>query len=177
MIVSQEQAERGIQYLYEDSSVREELIDEEAEFLLSWGEQQVMRLAEQEMDDAAFDEACRQLARLLGRMGHLAANRAYLSSEDEQAAVGRIQVSAAEVGLTPAAGSFMAQTAPDDIMGGLQALMTYVSSGGGDSAAATPPPSPPPANDEPAAPGSLFSGLASRLKDLLNDEEKPDQDQ
>lgn len=173
--MSEEQAERGIQSLYEDISVREELIDEEAEALLQWGEQQVNRLAAQDMDDDAFDEATANLMSMMTRMSRLAAQRAGMSPEEEQTALGRIESYAAEVGLGPAENTFLAQTAPGDIMANLQALMAYVA-----PVQAAPAPESPPASEEdtdtppPPPSSSFFSRLTSKLEDFLDDKKKPE---
>lgn len=117
-------AQAAIQRLYEETSVRDELIDEEAELLLRWAEEQVIRLAAQRPDPAVFEESYGELVRLLTRMSRFAAGQSGMSPDEAQTAMSRIEVSASAVGLHP--GGLMAQTAPDDILGTLQALMAYV---------------------------------------------------
>ncbi|MBZ0296939.1 MAG: hypothetical protein K8L99_30540 [Anaerolineae bacterium] len=122
--MSEAQAERGIQQLYQETSVRDELIDEEAEILLKWGTDQVSRLAAQDLDDAAFDEQYSELIRLLTRMSRFAARRMNLSPDEAQTSMERIDASAQSVGLQP--GGFLAQTAPEDIKTNLESLINYV---------------------------------------------------
>lgn len=98
--MSEAQAERAIQSLYEDVAARDELTDSEAAILLKWGEDQIMRLVEQALPDEVFDEACGDLGGLLRRMNRLAARRAHLILADQEKALDRIANYAARVGLT-----------------------------------------------------------------------------
>ena len=198
--MSQAQIDRATQQLYEDMTIREALTDDESQVLLDWAEAQIQRLAAQELDDAAFETAFSRLAKTLTRMGRLAAERDNMPPEDVQAGLQRIEETAAQVGLAPAANSFLAQSAPGDVLGNVQALITYLSSGtAGEN---PPPPAAPPDTlpDQPAAtslpaptespgespadkpaeadpeatPPSFFNRLASQLGEYLNGEEKPE---
>lgn len=124
--MSETQLQQALQRLYEDSSVRGDLTDDESEALLQWGEEQIKRLAAQEMDSAAFEEAYSSLARLLTRMGRLAAGQAYMAPEEAQAALEKVNESAQALGLQPAQSTFSAQAAPEDVMATLQALIAQV---------------------------------------------------
>lgn len=97
--MSIEQAEWGVQSLYENPSVRDELTDMEAETLLRWGEAQIRRLAALDLDDAAFESAYDSLSGLIRRMNRLAARRAYLLPDEVEIALNRIAEYAARVGL------------------------------------------------------------------------------
>lgn len=140
-------AQAAIQRLYEETSVRDELIDEEAELLLRWAEEQVIRLATERPDPAVFEEAYSDLVRLLTRMSRFAAGRSGMSLDDVQTAMSRIEASASAVGLQP--GGFVAQTAPDDILGTLQALMAYVAPAADEPPMSEPPGDEPPSTSEP----------------------------
>ncbi len=192
--MSQAQIEQATQQLYEDMTIREELTDDESQVLLDWAEAQIQRLAAQEMDDAAFETAFAKLGKTLTRMGRLAAERDTMPPEDVQAGLQRIEETAAEVGLVPAEHTFLAQSAPGDVLGNVQALITYLSSGStGDTSpdtapdqplasqpAPTDPPDEPPvvdpseADTKPTPPASFFNRLASQLGEYLNGEEKPE---
>ena len=124
--MSETQLQQALQRLYEDSSVRGDLTDDESEALLQWGEEQIKRLAAQEMDSAAFEEAYSNLARLLTRMGRLAAGQANMAPEEAQAALEKVNESAQALGLQPAQSTFSAQAAPEDVMATLQALIAQV---------------------------------------------------
>ncbi len=192
--MSEAQAQQALQRLYEDSSIRDELTDEESEVLLQWGEAQIKRLAAQELDAAAFEEAYTHLARLLTRMGALAAGQPYMPPEEAQAALARVDESAQAVGLHPAEERFGAQAASDDIMGNLQALIVHVDAPvftasasvpdeGEAAAPAEPSPEPPTEGESPSGLSQLFSGLARFLSshppntegNAAHGEEEPEQ--
>jgi hypothetical protein len=107
--MSESQLERGLEYLYSDTSVRDELTDDEARELLQWGEAQITQLAGQEMDDEQFDEAFAHLRKLISRINRFTGRRSGMDAEEQQTAVQRIAESAA----TMAAQSLSAQAAPD----------------------------------------------------------------
>jgi hypothetical protein len=136
--MSESQAAWGIERLYEDPSTRGDLIDAEAETLLGWGESQVQRLAAQEMDDEAFDEAVGQLNRLLRHMGRLAALRDSLPPEDQMQALRSIAETASRIDLTVPPETlfpFTAQEAVTNIHANVHALIALVMSGQENSGA------------------------------------------
>ncbi len=59
------QAERAINQLYESDSLRSELRDEEASLLLSWGEARVAELADKDIPDSQFDDLSEKLRHML----------------------------------------------------------------------------------------------------------------
>jgi hypothetical protein len=59
------QAERGINQLYESDSLRSELRDEEASLLLSWGEARVVEFAQRDLPDSQFDDLSEKLRHML----------------------------------------------------------------------------------------------------------------
>jgi hypothetical protein len=80
--MSQQQAERAKQQLYEDSTAREELTDDEAAVLLKWAEGRIDSLAAQEMDDTAFDEAYGQLRQVILNVNRFTGKRTYAAPEE-----------------------------------------------------------------------------------------------
>lgn len=141
--MSQDQAERALERLYEESSARDELDDHEAEILLQWGETQIQRLADQNLDDESFDEAYAQVVKLLTRMNRLAARRADLPLEDQQTSLVRIAESASAVGLAiPEAqlAAYLEQPVAQDGSTHIQSLITLVAGSAADSSGVEPMP-------------------------------------
>lgn len=102
--MSQEQADRAIEQLYADASARDELTDDEAKVLLKWGEEQIHKLAAQNLDDTQFDEAFAHLGKLLTRVNRFTARRVDQVPEEQQESVSRIAASAqALAGYIPSA--------------------------------------------------------------------------
>lgn len=143
--MSQAQAERGVQSLYEEADVRDELTDDEAQALFQWAEEQVARLAAEELDDETFDTAVAHLRRLMRGMNRFAARQADMTFDDQQAMLGKMQVSASAIGLTAQA-AFSAQSAdPYDVAANLRAIIATFDS--------TSEPAPPqPEDDNPYLP-------------------------
>lgn len=146
--MSQQQREWGVQSLYEEADVRDELTDDEAQALLQWAEEQVARLADQELDDGAFETALAHLKRLMRGMNRFAARLPDLTAADQQAMLAKMQVSASAIGLT-ALSAFSAQAAetpadPYDVTANLRALMAAFSPAApaAPDAPADPPPPP-----------------------------------
>lgn len=130
--MSEEQAEWAIQSLYENPGARDELMDADAQTLLRWGEEQIMRLAEMNMDDVAFEEAFDHLSGVLRRMNRLAARRAQLPPEDVEIALNRIVESATTIGLPVAPESlttYLNQPVAQDASPNVQALIDLLMSG------------------------------------------------
>ena len=130
--MSQEQAEWAIQSLYENVSARDELTDEEAETLLKWGEEQIIRLADQELDEAQFEMAFDTLSGLVRRMNRLAARWSNMQSEDQEIAMNRIAEEANQIGLSIPPESltlYFSQSANPNIHDNVRALISMVMSG------------------------------------------------
>lgn len=130
--MSEEQAEWAIQSLYENPSARDELTDADAQTLLQWGEEQIMRLAAMNLDDAAFEEAFDHLSGVIRRMNRLAARRAQLPPEDIEVALNRIVEGATSIGLPVKPGSlteYLSQPVAQDASPNVQALIDLLMSG------------------------------------------------
>src|SRR5215207_5666292 len=121
-------AERALERLYEDSDIRDELRDPEAQSLLKWAEAQVTRLAEECADDAEFDTKFETLRGMLKDMNRFVGKRADLDSAAQAAKLGEISAAAQALG-APAGVS--AQAAADwkalDDSAALNTLLNIVS--------------------------------------------------
>lgn len=152
------QAERGLQALYQDSAVRDELTDDEAQVLLEWGETLVKALAARDLDDGLFDEALSHLTRLLTRINRFTSRRIEMSPDEQQEMLDKIIDSAQQATGTLIASAqmaaFSAQQAALDNIGSIRALAALITPAFGQtarpwtadqlSAAATPPAGQPP---------------------------------
>ncbi len=130
--MSEEQAEWAVQSLYENPGARDELMDSEAEILLRWGEEQIMRLAGIQLDDASFEEAYDHLSGLIRRVNRLAARRGHLPPEDVEVALNRIIEAATMIGLPVAPEyltAYLNQPASPDNAANVQALIALLMSG------------------------------------------------
>ena len=130
--MSQEQADWAIQTLYENISARDELTDEQAETLLRWGEAQITRLADQELDEETFELVFDTLSGMIRRINRLAARRGQLQVEDMEVALNRIAEQASSIGLAiPPENltAYLNQPANPDIHANVRALIALVMSG------------------------------------------------
>jgi hypothetical protein len=147
--MSQEQAQQALRNLYEETSARDELADDEAEILLKWGETQIQRLAGQNMDDESFDESYSHIVKLMTRMNRFAARRADLPLEDQKESLSRIAESASSVGLEISEAqlaAFLAQPVAQDGGTHIQTLITLVAGSTGNSGAPAATPTSPAAD-------------------------------
>jgi hypothetical protein len=166
--MSHEQAERARQQLYEDVGTRDELSDDEAEVLLRWGETQIRKLADANMDDAQFDAAFAHLTRLMTRMNRFAARRAEQAPDEQNESLNRIVESAAGVGLTVDAPDAFAAQGVDDVMSALRALLKLFTPNSADSPQALAP-------VQPQAIVPMESQPDSRTRETADDEEEQPQ--
>ncbi|MBI5667181.1 MAG: hypothetical protein HZC41_04165 [Chloroflexi bacterium] len=172
--MSQEQADRAIEQLYGDASVRDELTDDEALVLLKWGEDQIRALAAQNLDDAQFEEALQHLLKLLTRVNRFTSRRADLLPEERQESLDKIAASAQAVaGFVPSAqavtppsfaGYLQQQETLDNIANirALTALVAPVAPGTppneGEPASPSVSNAPPLSTDQPALPAPPTTG-------------------
>ena len=92
------QADRAIASLYEDTNLREELVDSEARLLLQWGEERIADLARRNLPDAQFDEAFDHLRQLLKRINRYIGGRQYMTPDEQQGLLGKIVEAANTLG-------------------------------------------------------------------------------
>jgi hypothetical protein len=95
---SMSRAEDAVLALYEDASLRDDLVDDDAETLYRWAEAQIARLDAAFADDAAFEQAVAALRRVLSGVNHLVGGRAFKTADEIDAEIAQIAASAAEIG-------------------------------------------------------------------------------
>jgi hypothetical protein len=167
--MSDEQAKRAIQQLYEDTSARDELSDDEANVLLQWGEAQIRALGARNLDDTAFDEALSHLNGVLKNINRYTGQRAYKSPEELTTLLDELATQAQAMGVNVQAAQLAvpeAQAADSDNIAVINALTSLVTPGQPPTAASTPPTTsapaaqpprpPPPGADDPPADESLL---------------------
>ena len=91
-------AEDAVMALYEDASLRDDLMDDDAETLYHWAEAQIARIDAEFADDAAFEDAVSALRRVLSGVNHFIGERAVKSSDENAAALAQIADSAEKIG-------------------------------------------------------------------------------
>ncbi len=91
-------AEDALMGLYEDASLRDELVDDDAETLYHWAEAQIARIDAEFVDDAAFEEAVSALRRVLDGVNHVIGERAVKTAEENNQALAQIADSAKKIG-------------------------------------------------------------------------------
>lgn len=92
-------AERAMERLYGDISLREDLTDDEAKPLFKWAEQKVMELDSTTEDEEVFDEKFKQLRRMMKRMNHFIGYRASEAPEEQRETLHKMMESASEIGI------------------------------------------------------------------------------
>jgi hypothetical protein len=98
--MSQAQAERAINSMYEDENLIGELPDPEAGVLMQWGEGQLTALAERNLPDDAFDALAMHMQHLLMYIAQFIAKRDEMTQMVQEAALNEIETQARVVGLT-----------------------------------------------------------------------------
>jgi hypothetical protein len=76
--------------IFDDESLTDELTDDEAKFLLKWGERQVFALSRGGMGGEAFDEATHQLRRLMRQINRLTGQRSGMDVEGQRAVLNEV---------------------------------------------------------------------------------------
>lgn len=110
----------AVQALYDNETLREELVDEEAIPLLRWAEEKIAQLDSEYADDAAFKQAVGVFMRLLDSINLVMGRRGYAPAEAQRAALEALMAHAAALGIAlPAqeaeAMTFSAQAAQDNL--------------------------------------------------------------
>lgn len=125
-------AEAAVQALYEDSRLREDLIDDEADVLLQWAEKKLIELDESDVDDTTWQQAVTTFKGLMRGVNQFIGQRAYATYEAQNAAYETIQAQAAALNLPlpePDEPQFSAQMATDDALEALKALLGQMDAG------------------------------------------------
>jgi hypothetical protein len=120
----------AVQALYDNETLREELVDEEAIPLLRWAEAKIAQLDAEYADDAAFKQAVGIFTRLLDSINLVVGRRGYAPVEAQRAALEALMAHAAALGIAlPAqeaeAMTFSAQAAQDNLTV-LNGLLTQI---------------------------------------------------
>lgn len=116
-------AEAAVQSLYEDSRLREDLIDDEADVLLKWAEQKLIELDAAAVDDATWEQALATFKGLVRGVNQFIGQRAYAEPDAQDKTFASIQAQAAALNLPVPAQQFSAQTADEDNLAALKALL------------------------------------------------------
>jgi hypothetical protein len=98
------QLDRAKEALYGDTTVRDELADDEAEKLFAWAEARIADLVAKNLADDAFDAAWEELRKLLMRINRFVGRRINMSAEEQSDYLTRVADSASsalDVTLTP----------------------------------------------------------------------------
>ncbi len=90
-------AEGAVERLYEDTDVRDELRDDEANLLLKWAEARLYKLADESATDEAFDAKAAQFRGLLKGMNRLVGKRAALDEATLNARLAELSTQAESV--------------------------------------------------------------------------------
>lgn len=167
--------------LYEEASLTEDLIDEEATTLLKWAEAQIPVMLEKHTDETAFDEAFTALRAFVKSVNRVIGQGETMDDAEKQERMAKIAQSASALGYPvepQPTTDFSAQAArqpEQNNVGAIKALLDWVASSRPaprpspqlQSAAdldALPPPSPQPSQPAPAH-------HSRTLKEFTNDEE------
>ncbi len=151
--MSPTQIERGIAALYADPDIRGELMDDEAEALFRWGEDQVNRLAALGLDDEQFEAALEHLLKLVRRINRFTGLRVEWGPDEQQAGLDKIAESAAALAASapsaqaaapPVFDQFLEQQAALDNIAAIQALTALIA------------PAAPVAQSEPPQPAPVY---------------------
>lgn len=149
----------AVQQLYENSSLREDLNDEQAKVVLAWAEKQIPALAEKFPDQAAFDEAFGTLQRIIRGFNRLIGHGADYSSMQFRDRTAKVVEWARSIQLPvddAAIDTFVSEVASMDAVGQVAALSQALAPTTTEAEAETPVP------DEPTVPED-----APTLKDKL----------
>ncbi len=119
-------AEDALMRLYESASLRDELTDEEAQQLLKWAEDEVVRLDESGADDDAFEARVDTLMRLLKQMNRYAGRQGQMSAQGVDQTPQQIAGLASELGHAADAAQIGAASTGDPL-GTVQALTALFS--------------------------------------------------
>ncbi|MEO8611778.1 MAG: hypothetical protein ABI690_28020 [Chloroflexota bacterium] len=169
--MSDDQAQRAIEQLYEDTSARDELSDDEANVLLQWGEAQIHELGARNLDDNAFDEAISHLNGVLKNINRYTGQRAYKTPEELTALLNELATQAQAMGVDVQVAQLAipeAQAVDSDNIAVINALTSLVTPGQTPAMAApTTPAAQPPQPPPPSADDSPAESLLDKFKKLF----------
>jgi hypothetical protein len=158
--------------LYEEASLTEDLIDEEANALMKWAEAQIPVLLEKHPDETAFDEAFKALRTFVKSVNRLIGQGETMDDTEKQERMTKIAEVASAIGYPVTSTqlpSFTAQAAErqpgQNKVEAIESLLNWVTS----SQTAKLP------EETPALPPSLPAPAEHfrTFKEIRNDEEEP----
>jgi hypothetical protein len=164
------QLDRAKEALYGDTTVRDELTDDEAEKLFAWAETRIADLAARHLDDDAFDAAWEELRKLLMRINRFVGRRINMSAEEQSDYLTKVADAAASaLGITLAPeqmAAFQSKQADLDNAAAVEALTQLIAppaaastSGTGHQPTLPEQAAPQPTPPEQAAPQPAATGL------------------
>jgi hypothetical protein len=162
--MSEGQAASALERMYEDTNVRDEIVDTDAKILLQWGETQVNRLAQKEMEDSVFEDAYYKLTKVMGRINRFVGMRQDADDAQKAELLEKLVATAADAGYpisAEAVATFAQENAAMDNAAAIRALTAMIDT----TSTGTPPPaqtgSPTPSATTPEPPSKPNSPLDS----------------
>lgn len=152
--MNEAQIQRAVERLYEDPSLRDELIDDEASVLLGWAEDQTIRLAESVPDEAQFDQQFTILRKMITAVNRFIGYRNSMSDSDRQTRLNEIADAARSLGCpvpSEALAAYNRQVGALDNVAAIRSLTALIAPSKGAPAIAPP-----------------FQPVLQALSDLLN---------
>lgn len=160
--MTEDQIQLAVESLYDNEALTNELSDEEAQLLLSWGERQISALGARIDDETVFDDQCVLLRRVMTRLNHFVGTRADMDEDEQQNALDAVMAAAQAVGFTPdpaqTTGFLNSQSGLNNVKA-MQQLLDLL-----DGKAAPTPPTP---SAPPDAPTTQAQNLVSSALDTL----------
>ena len=92
------QLEMEMERLYGDINLTDELVDEDAQILLKWGEAQLERLDSEGYDDATFEEKSHQVRNAMKRINGFIGKRSGYDVEKAKIVLGRLHEGILQIG-------------------------------------------------------------------------------
>lgn len=153
--MSSPRAQAAVERLYENTNVRDELTDDEADALLAWAEAELSRLDRADLDDDAYAAQVDTLLGLLKQVNRYAGRQGQAAAQGVDAAPAKIAELAGALGHS-AEPQQVAAAGTGDPAGTISALTALFTNQGGKAAAASaeaqpalPSASPPPPAQKP----------------------------
>jgi hypothetical protein len=143
--MSEGQAASALERMYEDTQVRDEIVDDDAKILLQWGESQVKKLAQKETEDSVFEDAYYKLTKVMGRINRFVGMRQDADDAQKAELLEKFVATAADAGYTVSAetvAAFAKDNAAMDNAAAIRALTAMIDATSTDSPASPPPTAP-----------------------------------
>ncbi len=148
--------ERAMERMYGDINLTDELVDEEAEVLLKWGEAEHTKLEIQAMDEEAREEKAASVRKVMKRVNGFIGKRSSNDPEKAQKALGKLVDALHDLGYDVAAvrvQGALDEAGAADNMSALQAVLGLLQPETNPTEATTPPENTTPFDDPAPADG------------------------